>query len=172
MILPHVVIFLAHSRKSFESRSNYILHLDDMEEKGLANVPGQKEPTICGPHVQYLSLCVSFLLKKHWQDSFLRLHQSPVFAVVLQGGPGKIEGGIFCGVLGLQVLDLRRRTLTSLAQNLDVRIMYGAVIMLHVLRFAHSGVDGEFGHVIINRGDIKTLFTLRVLHTWLAISCT
>lgn len=94
---------------------------------------------------------------KYWPDSFLSLHQSPILAVVLQGGPGEIEGGIFRGVLGLQALDHLRRTLSGFAEHLDVCIMHRAVVLLQVLGFAHGGIDGEVSHVVINWGGVKTL---------------
>lgn len=79
------------------------------------------------------------------------LDQGPIFAVVLEPGPGEVEGGVFRGVLQLQRPQLGRRALPR-REHLDVGVV-DALLLLHSLGLAHRGVHRDIGDIFI-RGDL------------------
>lgn len=88
----------------------------------------------------------------------LRLsHEGSVLAVVPHHRPGKVEGGVLRGVLGLDALHLRRGAPPGFAEHLDVCVVHAAVVGLQVFGLVHGGIDREVRHVVVNRGSINTL---------------
>lgn len=79
------------------------------------------------------------------------LNQGPIFAVVLEPGPGEVEGGVFRGVLQLQRPQLGRRALPC-REHLDVSVV-DALLLLHSLGLAHHGVHRDIGDIFV-RGDL------------------